>query len=143
MCSHVQSYSTHVLVQVTFFFTDCSNYTFCLHNAFSCSSYSTHALVQVTFVCTDCSKFMFSPHIVQIVLFLHTLFTLFCTLFSGVGGGEFCLFHFAIMLIFQMRFCDNDSVEHSHVTARTKLRGPWRLRSLIICLSLTTRKLTT
>ncbi len=54
MCSHVQSYSTHAMVKVTCFFTDCSN-------------------------------FMFSPHIVQIVFFLHTLFTLFCTLFSGVG----------------------------------------------------------
>ncbi len=59
---------------------------------------------------------LFSSQIVQITRFLHTLFKLY--LFSthcshcfahcsqGWGGGEFCLIHFAIGLIFQMRFCD-------------------------------------
>ena len=94
--------------------------------------------------CGACGSW-FSCHCVVCVFFCFGRWLCCCLLLCvGMGvGGEFCLIQFAIGLIFQMRFCDNDSVEHSHVTARTKLRGPRHLRSLIICLSLTTRKLTT
>ncbi len=67
MRSHVQSYSAHVLVQVAFFFTDCSHFMFSPH------------IVQIAFVLHT----------------LLTLFLFLRTLFSGVGRRgvlhfEFC-----------------------------------------------------